>query len=345
MPDTAVGIHDHPTFKTGLIESDPSKRILALDPLLTGKLPTIPPHEDRFSGVTFALDKNDEYGTCGPTSLDNFARATTRVALGAQHDVGWPAVEALYKQSGNPNFPNDDNGVEMGTMLDAALAHGFGDLKLVAFAKLTNISDANLAAINAIFGGSLWGQNLLQAQQAQTEATPPLWDYKSSPEWGGHATYNGKFEPFAGAAVARNDLRDVKTIATLAEILRAGAVGIDEEVISWLIQVETTLTFRARQLEEVWVPIFDYHLTHPAFLEGVDVGMLGEAFHELTGKTLPTPEPTPGPAPAPGGGTADDADRELWLTGEEWAVEDRHVGENREMATAVKKWAQAKGLL
>lgn len=345
MP-TAVGIHDHPTFKTGLAKTDPGKRILALDPLLTGKLPTIPGSEDRFSGVTFALDKNDEYGTCGPTSLDNFARGSTKVAFGTQHNVGWPAVEALYKLSGNPNFPNEDNGVEMGVMLDAALAHGFGDLKLVAFGRLTSVTDANLAALSAIFGGSLWGQNLLEAQQAQTEAKPPKWDFKESGEWGGHATYNGKFEPFTGAL---GGSLDVGTISTLDEMLRAGTLGVDEEVISWAIDVETTAAYRGRQLEEVWVPIFDYHLSHPAFLTGVDVGLLAEAFHELTGKTLPVPPapvppaPAPTPSPTPAGETPSAADRALWTEIGAWAHE-RHVAGNHKAASDCVAWAKVKGL-
>lgn len=341
----AVGIHDHPNFKTGLAPADPSKRILAIDDLLTGKLPSVPTHEDRFAGVTFALDKNDQYGTCGPTSLDNLTRAASKVATGTSIVVGWPAVEALYKQSGNPNFPQEDNGVEMGTMLDAALAHGFGTAKLVAFGKLINLTDANLAALGAIFGGGLWGQNLLVAQQTQTEAHPPLWDYKSSAEWGGHATYNGKFEPFGATATAA-DLRDVTTIATLAEVLRSGAVGIDEEIISWAIDVETTPAFRAKQLEEVFVPIFDFHLTHPAFLEGVDVDALGEAFHELTGKTLPIPSPAPPtpvpPAPNPSPTPGANVDEALWAATEKWRGE-KHVADNAHARDALVTWGKSKG--
>lgn len=344
----ARGIHDHPSLKTGLIKTDPGKRILSLDPLLTGKLPSMPTAEDRFAGVTFALDKNDTFGTCGPTSLDNFARATTKVALGSQHNVGEPAVFSLYKESGNPNFnpanpSSEDNGVEMGAMLDAALARGFGDLKLVAFGRLTSVTDANLAALSAIFGGSLWGQNLLVAQQDQTNASPPKWDYRESDEWGGHATFNGKFEPFPAAAAV--DMRDISTIAELDAALRSGAVAIDEEVISWVIDVETTAAYRSKQLEEVWVPIFDYHLTHPAFLAGVDQGLFAEAFNELTGKTLPvSPPPAPAPTPSPTpGSSADACDRELWAALKPW-TEEHHVGVNHRAALAAEGWAKEKGL-
>ena len=40
----------------------------------------------------------------------------------------------------------------------------------------------------------LWGVDLQKAQQAQTGAHPPKWDYQSSGVWGGHAIVSGAYE-------------------------------------------------------------------------------------------------------------------------------------------------------
>src|SRR2546421_561515 len=92
------------------------------------------------------------------------------------------------------------------------------------FAKLDfGLYDDDLDAAVSIFGGVLWGVNLLEAQQAQTDAEPPKWDYRKSGEWGGHAVLHGTYE---GPAL--------------------------DDVISWAIRVQTTAAFRLNQLEEAW---------------------------------------------------------------------------------------------
>jgi hypothetical protein len=271
---------------------------------------------------------------CGPTSVDNHRRSTSKVATGQQRTATLQQVYGLYRQSGNPNFDptkenTEDQGVEMGTMLDALLRFGLGGDKPVAFGRAKATDDATIEKLVAVFGGVLFAVNLLEAQQAQSSAQPPKWSYQQSPEWGGHAVYCGKYAPWnVGMASS----------------------GVDAPVISWAEEIETDDSFRSKQLEEVWVIIWPWHLEHPAFLVGVDQAKLAEVFKELTGKTLPlppapTPTPTPPPAPPPAPiiepGRSYDAT--LWEHVKAWS-EARHIDGNRRAAEAVRAWAKAKGL-
>jgi hypothetical protein len=55
----------------------------------------------------------------------------------------------------------------------------------------------------------------------------------------------------------------------------------------------------------------------------------------------PVPVPTPTPTPVP---VVNPADQALWTAVEHWAVDERHTGDNKRAATAVRTWAAAKGL-
>lgn len=315
---------------------------LELGPLLTGALPPVPVAVDHFKDATFGLYGNDQYGDCGPTSVANLVRLVSKALTGTQVTPSQDDVFDLYRRSGNPNFDPttdaDDNGVDMQTMLEALLSGGIGDgsggvIKPVAFAKVKVTSDDELEAANAIFGGTLWGVTLETAQQAQTDAKPPVWDYKASGTWGGHAILNGKYN------------------------------AQDEEVISWGLDVQTTEAFRQHQLEEAWVVIWQWNLDNPAFLAGVDVQKLADDYKALTGKTLPvptpapTPQPTPDPTPpepdpnplppAPGPNPPapepSEADLELLDSVEDWAYVQHYYRRDRKVATAIRRWIAAKG--
>jgi len=315
MPE-AVGIHEHDRFKTGRRPPKNAPALMLAD-ILTGTTPAHPATADHFKGQTFGLYGNDKYGDCGPVSVANLVRLVSGGLLGAEVQPSQADVFDLYKRSGNPTFNPatgaGDEGVDMQTMCEALLTGGIGAIKPIAFAKVNATDAAELESAVSIFGGCLWGVNLETAQQTQTEASPPKWDHKKSSEWGGHAVLNGAYES-----------------------------GSLEDVESWAIRVQTTAAFRASQLEEAWVVIFQWHLDHPAFQAGVDVQALAAAYQSLTGKTLPTPAPTPSPTPTPT--PAGDGDAELWAALKPW-TEERHVGDNHRAAMAAKAWASARGFI
>lgn len=238
--------------------------------LLTGEVPAHPVSADHFKRHQFGLYENDKRGDCGPTGVANLVRLVSVGLTGVEVRPSQADVFSLYARSTTPPFDPqtgaNDNGVVLQIMLSALLAGGIGDgkggsIEPIAFAKVNHLSDDELAACVSIFGGLLWGVNLLQAQQQQTDQQPPKWDYVYSPEWGGHCVMNGKYD----------------------------GDGADEEVISWDIDVQTTAQFRAKQLQEAWLVVWPWNIQHPAFQAGVDFGQLRSDYGDLTGKTLDVP--------------------------------------------------------
>jgi hypothetical protein len=340
-----IGAGIHPRYKIGRRAPKNAPALLLKD-LLTGVVPEHPATADHFGKLAFGLYGNDKYGVCGPTSVANLMRLVTGGLLGVEIAPSQEDVFDLYRRSGNPTFNPatgaGDEGVDMQTMLEALLAEGIGDgnggkILPVAFAKVDVKSDAELEAAASIFGGALWGVTLDVAQQAQTDAQPPKWDYKPSNVWGGHAILNGAYE-----------------------------TGALEDVESWAKRVETTAAFRSHQLEEAWVVVWPWNLEHPAFLEGVDVAALAAAYKALTGKELPIPAPSPipvppaptpappappapvppaPPAPAPPTPSVEPsaADRALWEATKGW-VQGRHSTGTKPVAARMAAWAKTLGL-
>lgn len=264
----ATGIHDHDTLKLGL-QPPKNAPAIKLGDILTGQTPDHPIAADHFGSFPFGMYENDRFGVCGPTAVANLLRLVSVALLGVEIQPSQDNVFDLYRRSGNPDFdPNTgagDRGVDMQTMLEALLRGGIGDgmghvIRPRAFAKVAFNNDQELDAAVSIFGGILWGVNLETPQQAQSEATPPKWDFDpTGDEWGGHAVVNGKYDESAG----------------------------DDEVVSWQKIIATTPQFRREQLQQAWVVIWQANVDHPAFQQGVDIWALKSAFKELTGQDLP----------------------------------------------------------
>jgi hypothetical protein len=246
---TARGVHDHEGFKLGRRPQTDAPRLRLSSFLDVAAVPAHAPKDDNLGEYPFQLYRNDKYGDCGPTSVGNNV-------ISVSHGKDVPAlgeVLDLYKRSGNPNFPADDNGVIMQEMLNVLLAGGLGGRKPVAFAAVDHTSDREMEAAVFTFDGLLLGVDLEVAQQTQT--IKGVWDYKKSGEWGGHAIYCGKYVAATGRL----------------------------SVITWAELVQTTRAFRGHQLDEAWVVVWPEHLSRP----GVDRAALAKAFKDLTGKTLP----------------------------------------------------------
>lgn len=318
----AAGIHDHDDFKLGRKPPKNAPSLKAADFLKVGATITHSQAADHFERVAqWILGHNDQYGTCGPTSVANDYLDITTYLTGTPVNVGDDAVIDLYKRSGNPNFPNDDNGVDMQTMLEALLAGGIAGHKPIAFAQVDHKNlDEILFAIE-VFGGVLYGVNLQTAQQQQTQPNG-TWDYRRSGEWGGHAIYVGRYTDPDG------DFND-----------RTGC-------ITWQMIVDMTDAFEQNQLDEVWLLIWPEHLGTTQFKQGVDLAALKDAYHTLTGKTLPVPDPDPTPPspepptppqPAPSGDLTLDqvseglADKLVEMTGEQDVMHHHRSGSLRRL--------------
>jgi hypothetical protein len=254
---------------------------LMLADVLTGTTPAVPALADHFTGVAdWEMGGNDQFGTCGPTSVANMVRLITRGLTGTMQAVALDDVYDLYRRSGNPGFNPDltwddpkqeDNGVILQKMLGALLAGGIGGRKPVAYAKVAPGDMDTLDKAVAIFGGVLLGVDLQVAQQRQT-----TWDYTSgSGEWGGHAILAGRYNDPTGTTSDR--------------------LG----VITWAEAVDTTRGFISHLEDEAWVVVWPEHLGSREFLEGVDVKALASAYEDLTGRPFPAVPTPPAPAPSP----------------------------------------------
>lgn len=216
---------------------------------------------------------NDEWGDCGPVSVANLTALITKVLGGTQHYPSLDDVLDLYKRSGNPNFPDDDNGVDMQTMLEELVRNGINCngsvIKPLAFAKLDVHNIDEVRAAIAIFGGVLLGLNLEVAQQRQSN----VWDYVESTEWGGHAVMAADYTSLTGAGQP------------------------DIGWVTWSEIVEATDAFWDHQAMEAWVVIFSEHLGTRQFQEGVDLNALKSDYEALTGRPFPDVAPKPSPTP------------------------------------------------
>jgi hypothetical protein len=233
---------------------------------------TTPASDDHVSGVAaWNMGGNDKYSTCGPTSVSNYVTMVYQYLLGQAITVADADVFALYRAAGNPGFDPatgaDDNGVDMVTLLNAwsdvgiNVTHADGsqeNVKPVAFGAVS-VSIDSIRTTTAVFGGAILAVQLDTAQQAQTASG--LWDYSASGVWGGHA--------IMGCAYSGQP------------------TGRDEEIITWAEPVGLSDAFVANQLEQAFAVVLTAHLTHPAFLAGVNVQQLASDYQELTGDSFP----------------------------------------------------------
>jgi hypothetical protein len=234
----------------------------------------IPQSDDHIVSVpAWNMGGNDRFGTCGPTSFSNYVTMAYWNLLQEPVTVTDDAVFDLYRASGNPQFnpttDADDNGVDMVTLLNAAISNGIeithADgttevVKAVCFGALDN-SVEEIRAATAIFGGVELAVNLEVAQQQQLSTG--VWDYQPSGSWGGHAI-------MGAAYTGSNDLHSA-----------------DETIITWQKPVGLTDSFLQYQLSSSFAVVLPIHLTHPAFLAGVNVQQLATDYQELTGQTFP----------------------------------------------------------
>jgi len=277
-----------PGMRLGLLPDLDVPRI-QFSSIMTDEAPqlVLPNQDDHLAGVpAWNLGGNDRYGTCGPTALANYLSMVYWNLLGMQVIVTDDDVYTLYRASGNPDFPAQDNGVDLYTMLAVAANIGMkitytgvtkrgtfdpaktaiphqGDthvVKPIVSAQLSVGNIAELRAATAIFGGAELGVQLDTSQQAQTSTG--VWNYAPPfSVWGGHA--------IMGAAYTSQ------------------MIGPDEEVITWQQKVGMTDLFVSQQMLQAFAIILPCHLTHPAFLAGVNLAELRAQYKNLTGKVLP----------------------------------------------------------
>jgi hypothetical protein len=258
---------------------------LKLSSFLTGIIPDHPSSEDYLSRLqNWQMLGNDQYGDCVAVTWANMRRLVTAV-LSTENYPTMDQVTTLYKTQ-NPNFPTQDDGMDIQTCLEYLHSTGGPDgTKIVAFARVNLSNLEEVKAALAIFG-CLWiGINVQQANMTQFYQGQP-WDYVSgSPKDGGHSVIGGGY---------------------------TGQTSNDIRFITWAQETGFTDNFWNKQVEEVWAVIWPEQLGSVEFQQGIDLNKLAADYKALTGNDLnvnpapqpppPAPSPTPTPNPTPGPG-------------------------------------------
>jgi hypothetical protein len=284
---------------------------------------------------------NDQYGDCVAVTGANVRRLMTNGAQYANLDQ----VLAFYKTQ-NPNFPTDDNGMDIQTALEELVNNGdkyFDGVKPIAFAKVDHTNAEEVKAAISIFGYVWTGTYVYANNMNEFNAGQP-WDYDpNSALDGGHSIITGGYD--------------------------GDGVGGDERFITWGAETSFTDSFWSHAVEEAWVVIWPEHLNTVQFQQGIDATKLAAAYQAITGKVLPLPTPpvpvpptpvpptpvppvpptpptpvppTPQP-PAPTPTPVDANDLVLWDAVKVWA-EGHHCCKTKKVAKALLAWAAAKNL-
>jgi hypothetical protein len=262
---------EHPGHRLGLLPAREIPHILMSD-YLTSRAGMIKPasvnHMARVP--TWCMGGNNLYGTCGPTAYANYMIMAYQYLINMQIGISDLSVFSLYRQSGNPDFNPigdiDDNGVDLYTMLMAAIVHGMtithpdGSLHLIKPACIAAVDSNNVAemqVVTALMGGVICGVTLYVAQQAQVATG--LWTYVEGSQdniWGGHAIMGASYTGATG--------------------------GPDESFVTWQQPIATSDSFITEQNQQTFAVILPIHLSNPGFGDAIAVkAMLGD-FQAIT---------------------------------------------------------------
>lgn len=325
-----------------------NKPAIRFGDIITDAAVSIPAQEDYLSQFTgWKMLGNDRYGDCVAVATANSVALVT-TALGER--TVYPDQAAVFKfyRSQNPNFPSDDNGMNiqdaLAYLVQTGIQVGLDNngqpvmKKALGFAKVDVSSHQQIKAALAIFGFGILGVNVINVNQDEFGQGQP-WDYDSrSALDGGHAIVGGGYD--------------------------SDGVGGDIKFITWGSETSFTDAFWQHQVEEFWVVIFEEHLGSKQFLEGIDVATLASEYKTLTGRdfpvavpTPPTPEPTPVPAPVPDPTPVPvptpapvpeppsiDPDMLAFYNAVTKWAHARHVGSNKAAATAARAYFATQGL-
>ncbi|MYR84097.1 hypothetical protein GTY41_03840 [Streptomyces sp. SID685] len=258
--------------------------------IFTGQIPTHPVSIDHLGATGWEMLGNNIAGDCVAVTWANVRRLVTSVA-GVENYPSQDEVWAIYRTQ-NPDFdPNGDEssngpgsdadrGMDIQTLLEYLVKHGGPDgTKALAFAKVDPANTEEVKAAIAIFGYVWTGITVQDANMTQFNAGRP-WDYVArSADDGGHSVVTGGYGTPG-----------------------AGPLGGDERFITWATETSFTDKYWSHKVEEAWVVVWPEHLSHPAFLQGVDLAALAADYQAITGKPFPAvvpPQPTPVPVPSP----------------------------------------------
>lgn len=317
--------------KTG---KKPPKRhpALRVGNYLTGIVPPHPAAADYLAamGGGWKMLGNDTYGDCVAVTWANLRRLITGSLTATEVYPPMSQVTTVYKTQ-NPGFPNQDEGMDIQTLLEGLVRDGGPDgKKALAFFSVDHTNVEECKAALAVFGHLWTGLMVTSTNQDEFGREQP-WDWHAGdPDEGGHSVLAGGYGTPG-----------------------VGALGGDERFITWAEETSFTDRLWAHQVDELWVVLWPEHLGDHQFMQGMDLTTLAADYKALTGRDFPVPLPTPTPAPTPTPTPAptpgpDGVDAALAQVASLWVGHD-HIHspanpDNRDMQIALEAWLAAKKL-
>jgi hypothetical protein len=243
---------------------------------LASFLKTIPDHpvsEDYLSQLSdWKILGNDRYGDCAAVGWANSRKFASTLLGGKEYYPTEKQVLQLYKTQ-NPNFPQDDGGMDVQTLLEYLTHNGGPDgVKLCAFASVDTSNLAEVKAALGIFGSVLLGVEVQDMNQQDFSNGVP-WDYHSDGTVeGGHCILGGGY--------LNRPTEDVKFITWGAE------TGMTDSFWNHLVNCPSG---------EVWILIWPENLGTKQFIDGINMDVLASDYEALTGRPFPVGENPPSP--------------------------------------------------
>lgn len=240
-----------------------AKKSLSFNDYVT-LLPSVP-LTDAAPAFAYNMDENDRIGDCVVAAWDHARQTITGLLTGVPKTFSVQEIESFYKTQ-NPNFPAQDNGMDIQTFLEYLAANKH----ILGFAKIDHTNEQEMKAATYIGISVIAGVQLQQAQENQFASG--TWDYVfGSPFVGGHAI----------AAVGYRNAPDQGTY------------------VSWGREVQVTQNMVTRQMDEAWFVLLQEHIDHPTFRNHWNLAAFSQSVREITeGKiVIPVSETVPPASP------------------------------------------------
>lgn len=264
-------IHAHPTRKLGKRQPIPGRRAVRFGEFVRA-VPPVPLADEPVDAVDFAMDLNDQFGTCVVAGFDHARQTITGLLTGHERRMTRAEIIEEYRTQ-NPGFDptlsadnprQEDNGMVIQTYLEHLVASG----EILGFGKIDQSSEPELKAAVYLGLAIMIGVDLRRPQQDQT-----VWDDTGGEDWGGHCV------PWVGWRGSPDYLT----------------------CVTWAALLDMTQRFVRGRCDEAWFILLPEHVAHPGFREGFDLEGFAAAVSDLTdGKVVvPTTPPAPAPGPPP----------------------------------------------
>lgn len=213
--------------------------------LLTPDSPLV----DIAPSYAFPMDLNDQYGTCVVAAFDHARQTITGLLTGTQQNLTTAQIESFY-QTQNPDFPAEDNGMDMQTFLEYLTENKY----ILGFAKIDYTNEAEMKAATYMGLSIMCGVQLQQAQETQFLSLE-TWDtVLGSPIIGGHGVNTVGYETSPDNTI----------------------------FVSWGSSISATQGFINNQMDEAWFILMQEHVDHPSFKTHWDLNAFAQAVSEIT---------------------------------------------------------------